>query len=27
MVRTGCGWRYLPIGFPPWQTGYAHLER
>src|SRR5690349_22793619 len=18
--RTGCAWRYLPSGFPPWQT-------
>ncbi|RGC69516.1 hypothetical protein C5N14_09585 [Micromonospora sp. MW-13] len=27
VVRTGCAWRYLPIGFPPWQTVYAHFTR
>ena len=21
--RTGCAWRYLPGGFPPWQTVYG----
>ena len=23
VVRTGCGWRYLPKEFPPWQTVYS----
>lgn len=23
VIRTGCGWRYLPGDFPPWQTVYA----
>jgi transposase len=22
VVRTGCAWRQLPAGFPPWQTVY-----
>ena len=22
-VRSGCPWRYLPDGFPPWQTVYS----
>ncbi|MEU4535530.1 transposase [Streptosporangium sp. NPDC023825] len=22
VVRTGCSWRQLPAGFPPWQTVY-----
>ena len=27
--RTGCAWRYLPAGFPPWQTvdGYFAVWR
>ena len=23
--RTGCAWRYLPAGFPPWQTVYGYF--
>jgi transposase len=23
--RTGCAWRYLPTGFPPWQTVYGYF--
>jgi transposase len=23
--RTGCAWRYLPPGFPPWQTVYTYF--
>jgi transposase len=23
--RTGCAWRYLPAGFPPWQTVYCYF--
>ena len=23
LVRSGCPWRYLPGGFPPWQTVYS----
>jgi transposase len=23
--RTGCAWRYLPDGFPPWQTVYGYF--
>jgi transposase len=23
--RTGCPWRYLPAGFPPWQTVYGYF--
>jgi transposase len=23
--RTGCAWRYLPGGFPPWQTVYGYF--
>src|SRR6476646_10266537 len=22
IMRTGCPWRFLPDGFPPWQTVY-----
>ena len=22
LVRAGCGWRMLPIHFPPWETVY-----
>ncbi|MEV3927622.1 transposase [Actinomadura coerulea] len=25
MVRTGCSWRQLPAGFPPWQTVYWYF--
>jgi putative transposase len=25
--KTGCQWRMLPEGFPPWQTVYYHLRR
>ena len=23
--RTGCAWRYLPAGFPPWKTVYGYF--
>jgi len=23
--RTGCAWRYLPTGYPPWQTVYGYF--
>ena len=23
--QTGCAWRYLPEGFPPWQTVYGYF--
>jgi putative transposase len=23
LVRSGCPWRYLPEGYPPWQTVYS----
>ena len=23
--RTGCAWRYLPAGFPPWRTVYGYF--
>jgi transposase len=23
--RTGCAWRYLPSGFPPWQAVYSYF--
>lgn len=26
VVRTGCQWRLLPLGFPPWQTVYHHFR-
>jgi transposase len=26
-LRTGCSWRYLPSGFPPWQTVYYHFRQ
>ena len=26
-LRTGCQWRYLPEGFPKWQTVYWHFAR
>ena len=25
--KTGCQWRMLPQGFPPWQTVYYHFRR
>jgi transposase len=25
--RAGCAWRYLPAGFPPWQTVYGYFAR
>lgn len=25
--KTGCQWRYLPKGYPPWQTVYYHFRR
>ena len=27
LVRTGCGWRMLPVNFPPWQTVYWWFRR
>ena len=27
MVRSGCGWRMLPMHFPPWQTVYWWFRR
>jgi transposase len=27
LARSGCGWRMLPINFPPWQTVYWWLRR
>jgi transposase len=27
LARTGCGWRMLPINFPPWQTVYWWFRR
>jgi transposase len=27
LVRSGCGWRMLPIHFPPWQTVYWWFRR
>ncbi len=27
MVRAGCPWRYLPEGFPPWETVYAYFRQ
>jgi transposase len=26
VVRTGCAWRQLPAGFPPWQTVYLYFH-
>jgi transposase len=23
IVRSGCGWRLMPLDFPPWQTVYG----
>jgi putative transposase len=27
VLRTGCQWRYLPDGFPAWQTVYWYFAR
>lgn len=27
ILRTGCQWRMLPTGFPPWQTVYSCFRR
>ena len=27
LTRTGCGWRMLPVNFPPWQTVYWWFRR
>jgi putative transposase len=27
VLRTGCQWRYLPEGFPNWQTVYWYFTR
>jgi transposase len=27
VVRTGCSWRMLPKGFPPWQNAYRTFRR
>src|SRR5690349_18289363 len=27
LVRSGCGWRMLPVHFPPWQTVYWWFRR
>ncbi|SDU42654.1 putative transposase [Desulfobacula phenolica] len=27
VVRSGCQWRMLPIGFPPWHTVYYHYNK
>jgi putative transposase len=27
VLRTGCQWRYLPEGFPKWQTVYWYFVR
>lgn len=26
LLRTGCGWEYLPTEFPPWQTVYGYFS-
>lgn len=26
IVKTGCHWRYLPEGFPPWKTVYTYFR-
>jgi putative transposase len=26
VLRTGCQWRLLPPGFPPWQTTYGYFR-
>ncbi len=27
LMRAGCSWRYLPEGFPPWETVYASFRQ
>jgi putative transposase len=27
VTRSGCAWRMLPQGFPPWQTVYGYFRR
>src|SRR4051794_40257415 len=27
VLRTGCQWRYLPEGFPKWETVYWYFQR
>ena len=27
LLRTGCQWRYLPEGFPNWNTVYWYFQR
>lgn len=27
LLRTGCQWRFLPSGFPKWQTVYAYFAK
>ena len=27
VLRTGCGWEYLPDGFPPWKTVYYYFRQ
>jgi transposase len=27
VLRTGCGWEYLPHDFPPWQTVYDYFRQ
>jgi putative transposase len=27
VTRSGCAWRLLPKGFPPWQTVYGYFRR
>lgn len=27
VVKTGCQWRFLPDGFPPWQTVYYYYRQ
>jgi transposase len=26
VVKTGCQWRQLPVGFPPWQSAYQQFR-
>ena len=26
VVKTGCGWRYLPHEYPKWKTVYRHFQ-
>ena len=27
LLKTGCQWRMLPKGFPPWKTVYTHFRK